>query len=364
MKKVLLLGAGKIGSLIACLLEQSHDYFIYWGDISFIGNDYQAIKDRLRHVECVNIDVQDPTQLAKFLKQHPVTAIISSLPYFCNVAVAQHAKNFNTHYFDLTEDRQVTAVISQLAVGSKQAFVPQCGLAPGFIEIVSESLINHFDELEDVNLRVGALPAQTNNGLHYSLTWSTEGLINEYGNMCEAIENSKLLSLLPLEGLETVHIEGEVYEAFNTSGGLGNLAVRYAGKVRQLNYKTLRYPGHCEKIRFLMNDLRLNQDRKTLKHIFERAIPKTYQDVVLIYVSVSGQQGGHFIEENYVKKVYPQIIAGQAWSAIQLSTAASLCSVVDLVLTAPPEQYQGIVYQEQFKLATVSANRFGHYFIA
>jgi len=128
-----------------------------------------------------------------------------------------------------------------------------------------------------------------------------------------------------------LEVDGLLYEAFNTSGGLGTLAETYEGKVRTMNYKTLRYPGHCEKIHFLMEDLKLNQDRDTLKRILENAIPKTLQDVVLIYASVTGKQKGELYEENYVKKVYPQKISGILWSAIQVTTAAGGCAIVDMV---------------------------------
>jgi saccharopine dehydrogenase-like NADP-dependent oxidoreductase len=128
-----------------------------------------------------------------------------------------------------------------------------------------------------------------------------------------------------------------------------------------MTYKTIRYPGHCEKIRFLMNDLRLNEDRPALKRILENAIPKTYQDVVIVYVSVTGQQEGAFIEENYVNKVYPQIIAGLQWSSIQVTTAAGICAVLDLVLQNADE-YHGFVYQEMFELTSFLNNRFGQYY--
>ncbi|HFL3390160.1 TPA: saccharopine dehydrogenase family protein, partial [Legionella pneumophila] len=180
-------------------------------------------------------------------------------------------------------------------------------------------------------LRVGALPQRANNALHYSLTWSTDGVINEYGNPCYGIEGGKDVVMAPLEGLESIQIDGCEYEAFNTSGGLGSLAELYAGKIQSMNYKTMRYPGHCKKMRFLMNDLRLNEDRGTLKRILENAIPKTYQDIVIVYVTVEGIKQGELTEKSYVKKIYPEVIRGLEWSAIQVSTASGVCAVVDLV---------------------------------
>ena len=244
---------------------------------------------------------------------------------------------------------------------AKTAFVPQCGLAPGFISIAANSLMQEFEQCYHAKLRVGALPQRTSNALHYSLTWSIDGLINEYGNPCHGIEAGAAAVLVPLEGLETIQIDGCEYEAFNTSGGIGSLGELYIGKIQSLNYKTIRYPGHCEKMRFLMNDLQLNTDRETLKKILERALPTTYQDIVLIYVAVDGVKNGEFIEKTYVKKSYPKLLHGLEWSAIQVSTASSVCTIVDLVLEQG-DKYQGLILQENFRLTDVLANRFGQHF--
>jgi saccharopine dehydrogenase-like NADP-dependent oxidoreductase len=294
-------------------------------------------------------------------KNNNIEAIISSLPYYCNLPIANVAAKHNISYFDLTEDVKTTEAVLAISKKAKSAFVPQCGLAPGFISIVANHLMKNFPTLDTVKMRVGALPTNISNSLQYSLTWSTDGLINEYGNPCQGVEHGEEVTLQPLEGLEKIKIDGLTYEAFNTSGGIGSLAHTYQGKVKHLSYKTIRYPGHCEKIKFLMNDLKLNSDRDTLKRIFEHAIPKTYQDVVLVYVSVTGTQGDHYIEENYVKKFYPKIIKDHRWSAIQLTTACGICSVVDLVLSHP-DKYKGFVSQEQFSLDDLTSNRFGAYY--
>jgi saccharopine dehydrogenase-like NADP-dependent oxidoreductase len=361
MKHVLVLGAGKIGSLISCLLSQSGDYTIHLGDM-----DSEAIErlcSELPHdnLRFVTIDAMEKPELVRYARDNKLEAVISALPYYCNNIVGEVALEFHLHYFDLTEDVEVSRSIGNISKGAATAFIPQCGLAPGFISIVAHDLMKHFDELDTVKLRVGALPVNPSNVLKYSLTWSTDGLINEYGNMCYGVENGATLALLPLEGYETIEVDGLLYEAFNTSGGLGTLAETYGGKVNTMNYKTLRYPGHCEKIHFLMQDLKLSQDRSTLKRILENAIPKTLQDVVLIYVSVSGKQKGELFEENYVKKIYPQKIAGLLWSAIQVTTASGACAVVDLVLQNA-KAHKGFVTQETFSLASFLGNRFGQYY--
>ena len=147
-------------------------------------------------------DASDKDALTKHIRAHNPIAVVSGLPYFCNVPVAEVAREEGLHYFDLTEDVAVTEKVRKLAEGSDKVFAPQCGLAPGFISIAANELIQHFDTLKSVKLRVGALPQHPNNVLKYSLTWSTDGIINEYGNMCQSIVDSKEVDVLPLEGLE------------------------------------------------------------------------------------------------------------------------------------------------------------------
>lgn len=361
MHHIMIAGAGKIGSLIACLLAGSGDYQVYIADIDFSGIDIRRLLHALPQVKTVALNVTDEESTQTFLLENKIHAIISSLPYFLNPHVARAAKVANAHYFDLTEDIQVTAMIKHIANDADSAFVPQCGLAPGFISIAANSLMKEFDQCFHAKLRVGALPQRSNNSLHYSLTWSTDGLINEYGNLCHAIEASMPVVMHPLEGLESIEIEGCEYEAFNTSGGLGSLSELYQGTIQTLNYKTIRYPGHCEKMRFLMNDLKLNADRPMLKTLLERAIPKTGQDFVMIYVAVEGLQQGELIEKSYLKKIYPLTIHHLEWSAIQISTAAGVCSVVDLVLQST-QHVRGLLLQEHFCLSDVLENRFGRYY--
>lgn len=358
---VLILGAGKIGSLIACLFAGAEDYSVHIGDLEgdVAGSHTQGeFSDRIHSVQ---LDAQDKKAIVDFVTQHKITALVSGLPYYCNKLVAQVAADHNLHYFDLTEDVEITRFVQTVSEGRDTAFVPQCGLAPGFISIVTNALMQNFETVDTVKMRVGALPVNPNNALKYSLTWSTDGLINEYGNLCYGIENGTMTTLLPLEGYETITIDGLLYEAFNTSGGLGSLAETYSGKVSTMNYKTLRYPGHCKKVKLLMNDLKMNNDRENLKTILERSIPKTKQDVVVIYVAVSGMRDDDLFEENYVKKIYPHHIAGQHWSAIQVTTAAGICAVVDIVLQNI-QNFKGMVRQEDIQLDDVLANRFGHYY--
>ncbi len=363
MHTVLVLGAGKIGALISGLLAQSGAYRVRLADLDEAAAAAVARAHALPNVEPLRCDARDADALRQQLRTHRPQAVISSLPYYCNPLVAAAAREAGVHYFDLTEDVAVTRQVSALAPSAECALVPQCGLAPGFISIAGGELIRHFDSLRSVRLRVGALPQHPHNVLKYSLTWSTEGLINEYGNPCEAVVDGRLTEVRPLEGLEEIEIDGTLYEAFNTSGGLGTLAQNCGQQCESMDYKTIRYPGHCDQMRLLMNDLKLNQDRATLKRVLENAVPQTLQDVVIVYAAVTGLQQRELREESYVSKIYPQMIAGRLWSAIQVSTAAGVCAVMDLVLEHP-ERYRGLVTQESFRLPEILANRFGSHLAA
>ncbi|HUN25819.1 MAG TPA: saccharopine dehydrogenase C-terminal domain-containing protein [Steroidobacteraceae bacterium] len=361
MHRVLILGAGKIGALISGLLAESGAYDVQLGDVDGAAADAVAKAHGSARLTSHGLDATDALALERQVRAHPVDAIVSSLPYYCNITVAEAARSAGLNYFDLTEDVEVTRAVRRIAAGARHAFVPQCGLAPGFVSIAANELMTHFDEVRSCKLRVGALPQHPNNVLKYSLTWSTEGLINEYGNPCQAMVDGRLVEVAPLEGLEEIEIDGTLYEAFNTSGGLGSLAQTHGLGVESMNYKTIRYPGHCAQMRLLMNDLKLNQDRATLKRVLENAVPQTLQDVVIVYAAVTGKQEGDLREENYVNKVYPQVIAGRLWSAIQVTTAAGMCAVLDLVLERPGK-YVGFIAQEQFRLTEILANRFGRHY--
>lgn len=361
MQDILVLGAGKIGALISGLLADCGDYRVQLADsLDGAAADVVAAHGG-SHLSAFTFDAGDEAALTAHVRQHKPAALVSGLPYYCNPMVAKVARREGIHYFDLTEDVAVTQAVRELAEGAETAFVPQCGLAPGFISIAANELIKHFDTLRSVKLRVGALPQHPNNVLKYSLTWSTDGLINEYGNPCQSIVEGKDAMVQPLEGLEEIEIDGTLYEAFNTSGGLGSLGETYGAEVKTMNYKTIRYPGHCEQMRLLMNGLKLNRDRGTLKRILENAVPQTLQDVVIVYAAVTGMQDGEFREENYVNKVYPDVVGGRLWSAIQITTAAGVCSVMDIVLSETPAR-RGFVMQEHFGLHDILNNRFGRYY--
>ncbi|HXS16561.1 MAG TPA: saccharopine dehydrogenase NADP-binding domain-containing protein [Polyangiaceae bacterium] len=351
MHYVTVLGAGRIGRCIAELLSQRRDWHISLAD-----RDEAALSQVSESIRCTKLDVSDPVALDAALAGQD--AVISACQFFDNPQIAQAALRHGTSYFDLTEDVSTTNHVRKLSQSARrgQVFVPQCGLAPGYVGILGADVAAHFDTLETLKLRVGALPQMPNNAMLYNLTWSTEGLINEYCNLCDAIKDGKPTKVLPLEGLERFILDGARYEAFNTSGGLGTLSETLAGKVNDLTYKTIRYPGHRDLMDFLVHDLKLGEAgprRELLMRIIEEAVPVTEQDVVVVLVSATGRKRGKFVQHSEHRRILAGSWWRPDWSGIQITTASSACAVLDLHFLGRllrGDKDRGFVAQEEIAL--------------
>lgn len=364
-KKVAVFGTGKIGSLIIHMLAHSDDY-----QITAVDRDQSSIESTLKSSIAENLIGKISIKTVDFSNKKDIEGalsgydyVISAAPFQYNVGIAEVAKDLGVHYLDLTEDIKTTKRVRELAHDAQSAFIPQCGLAPGFITIAANHIIKQFDKVTDVKMRVGALPLYPHNRLKYNLTWSTEGLINEYCNPCEVIIDGELKLVPALEGHEYFSIDGLAYEAFYTSGGVGALAESLEGRVSNLDYKSIRYPGHKEILCTLLHDLKFSEDRETLKKVFERSLAHTSQDVVIIFVTVTGEKSGRFNQETYCKKIYHSHINDKHWGAIQISTAAGICTVLDLHATGELKKV-GLINQEEICYDKFIQNRFGVYYNA
>ncbi|WP_349436153.1 saccharopine dehydrogenase family protein [Pararhizobium sp. A13] len=356
MKNIVVIGAGKIGSTIARLLAHSGDYHVTLADRSA---EQLAMIETHDAITTAEIDIADSNALVGLLTGK--FAVLSAAPFHLTIAIAEAASKAGVHYLDLTEDVESTRRVKAIAETANTAFIPQCGLAPGFISIVANDLAHHFDTLDSVRMRVGALPQYPSNALNYNLTWSTDGVINEYIEPCEAIVEGQLIEVPALEEREEFSLDGVTYEAFNTSGGLGTLCESLKGKVRTLNYRTIRYPGHAAIMKALLNDLGLRHRREVLKDIFENALPSTMQDVVIIFVTVAGRKDGRLVQETYANKVYSAVVAGRMMSAIQITTACSICAVLDMLAKGELPS-KGFIRQEEIGLDAFLKSRFGHHY--
>ena len=336
--KMGVIGAGKIGKTIATYLA-SEGFEVKIADIEN--------RDIPNFVE---LDASDKTALAEFVKS--VDIIVSATLFHLNKGIADVCAEVGTAYFDLTEDTEVSEHIRSL--DTKTFMMPQSGLAPGAVNIIASDLIRKFDTVNEVKMRVGALPKYPSNAMAYYLTWSTDGLINEYINDCDVISNHKHIKTQPLDGLEQVYIDGDRYEAFNTSGGSASMCDTFSDKVKSLSYKTIRYPGHQASMKFLLDDLNLKHNKKKFIDLFEQEVPYTTSDVVVMLVSVIGTKDGQLLEKTWSKKIYGE----GGHSAIQRTTASGVCSVVTAYAKGELTG-EGFISQESVDYEVFINNKFG-----
>jgi saccharopine dehydrogenase-like NADP-dependent oxidoreductase len=346
LHRVVVLGLGKVGSLVGTLLSRS--------GFVVIGIDANPPSNLL--FEARAQDLADLAVLKSALAGFD--AVVSCLPFHLNVGIARIAHDAGMHYFDLTEDVATTKAILEISQTAKGVMAPQCGLAPGFIGIVGADLAKHFDSLRSIELRVGALPQHPRGKLGYALNWSPEGVINEYINDCEVIRNGKTQMVPALEGLEVILIHGLVLESFTTSGGLGTMCETYLGRVQELNYKTMRYPGHCELMRFLLNELYLRNDRELANKLLRNALPAVAEDVVFVHAAVEGQKDGRLSREEFVRAYPAMQLDGASWRAISWTTAASICAVVEMVADGSLPA-RGFIKQEEIPFDKFMATKNG-----
>ena len=337
IKSVLVIGLGRVGSLAATLL-QSNGYKVTGFDTS--PNEDHPFK-------VISASVTDEGKLDQVIAEHD--AVLTCLPFHLNLAVAKKVHQAGRHYFDLTEDVPTTTAIREMSESAKGLMAPQCGLAPGFVGICGANLAKGFERLRSMELRVGALPQHPRGLLGYAFNWSSEGVVNEYLNDCEVIQDGQRASVPAMEGLETIVIDGVQLEAFTTSGGLGTLCETYDGKVDHLNYKTIRYPGHGELMRFFFNELFMRNRRKEAGDILVHAKPPVKEDVVYVHVAVEGWKGDKLARDEFVRSYFPKEIKSRNWKAISWTTAASVCAVIELV-SQGSLPHQGFLKQEDISL--------------
>lgn len=346
IKKVTVVGIGKVGSLVATLLHEA--------GFDVTGLDANARTDLAFPVQSGRVDDEAALKAALEGKD----AVVSCLPYQFNINVARAAHAQGIHYFDLTEDVPTTNTVLELSATSKGLMAPQCGLAPGFIGIVGSSLTRQFDDLRSIELRVGALPLHPKGLLGYAFNWSPEGVVNEYLNDCEVVMDGKRMMVPAMGQLESIVINGVRLEAFTTSGGLGTMCETFDGRVQDLNYKTMRYEGHCDLMRFFFQELHMKNNRELSGQILTNAKPPVNDDVVYVHAAVEGNQKGRLFREEFVKAYYPLEIAGRMWRAISWTTAASVCAVVEMVSNGSLPQ-QGFLKQEDIPLDAFLQTRTG-----
>jgi saccharopine dehydrogenase-like NADP-dependent oxidoreductase len=338
LARIAVVGLGNIGRLIAdMLIERGFEVRGVDADVARAVGEGAAV-----------IDVTDRAALEDLFKE--IDAVVSCLPYYLNVVVAKAAHAAGVHYLDLTEDVATSRTIDELAQRSRATvFMPHCGLAPGFICVVGGGLATSLELVERLELRVGALPRSPNNALGYACNWSPAGIINEYLNDCEQLRGGKPASAAALSDIETLVIDGARYEAFTTSGGLGTMCETFAGRIDRLDYKTIRYPGHCRMMSFMLHELGLGRQQEQAVRLLADAYPPVRDDVVILYAAADGGRAGRRVREEFVRTYRPRIVAGAERTAIAWTTAAGAVGMLEL-LAEGSLPASGFVRQEDVPL--------------
>ncbi len=253
------------------------------------------------------LDVRDREAVLALMRQ--CDAAMSAIPYYFNFELAELAVKAGVHFSDLGGNTEIVFKQKTLDAEAKKkniSVIPDCGLAPGMVNILAEYGISQLDAVESVKIFVGGLPQEPEPPLNYQIVYSLEGVLDYYTTLSWILRNGKRTQVKALSEIEPIHFGGEVgeLEAFHTAGGLSTMAFRYEGKVPSMEYKTLRYPGHAkimEAIREL-GLLELNPvDVKGMKVVPRdlvvaamgpRLTKPNGRDLVALRVIVQGTKGG------------------------------------------------------------------------
>lgn len=297
--RFLVLGAGMMGRAIAFDLVRSRGK----GCVSVIDANKKAC-DAL--CEWLDVDVHNLDAKDKAIDRHikSADAVIVALPYGFNLDFTKRAIAGGAHFCDLGGNDDV--VSKQLALDAKARkagvlCIPDCGLAPGMADVLGAHLASGFDTVDELTIRVGGLPQHPIPPLNYQLVFSVGGLINEYKEKCKVLRNGKITLVDPMEEVEGLEFKGiGKLEAFTTSGGAAWLPEIFKGKIKKLDYKTIRYPGHAVIFRSVLKLGLADEDEIvagiTPRKVLERQIVKTLsgkdEDLVLVRVTASGKMRG------------------------------------------------------------------------
>ncbi len=303
--RYLVLGAGMMGSAAAYdIATRNPGDEVILADIN-IQTATQAARAIGPNVRPLRLDVNSTADLARAMEG--CQSLISAVSYAVNYTIARIAIDARVHMCDLGGNNDI--VVKQLTLDAEAkakgvSIVPNCGLAPGLINILAVSGAKEFDELDSIHLRVGGLPRHPRPPLNYQIVFSVEGLINEYVEKAAVIRDGALAFIDPMSALEEIEFPAPFgrLEAFSTSGGVSTLTGYFAGKVKNLDYKTIRYKGHCEKMKTLLDlgfatnePMMVGGSVKTNREFFADLLRKKLdfgdKDVVLARATISGRRG-------------------------------------------------------------------------
>ena len=278
--------------------------------------------------------------------------LLDCLPGYLAPKIARLAKDFHLHYANMTEYVAETTEIMVLAKDASTGFVLQTGLAPGYINILANQLFQRFcsdfevDMVDKLEFKVGALTDHADSPHYYGFTWSPVGVATEYLKDTLVLRDFKKTRLPALSERASIVIEGITYEEGLTSGGAADLPDALAGKVRSLDYKTLRYPGHYAWVEEQLAGFGNTREAiAALQQKMEAMIPHNEDDRIILYAAVEGKDArGTLRRREVTKRILPQTVGRHQLRAIQLTTAVCLLQSAQLLVEFP---CSGVVLQSQ-----------------
>lgn len=353
-------GAGGIGRAAALILACNNAMTprIYIGDINT-----QSLNDALRwinegqnrriSVETFLMPLQESNDEMDAIFQKS-DVILDCLPGSQAPRIAAMAKKSHSHYANLTEYVAESDQIIEEASDAETGFILQTGLAPGYINLLACQLYNEFktkfnnDKLESIKMRVGALSEHALSPYFYAYTWSPIGVATEYVKDAVVVKDYTRQLIPSLSGTETIIINGEAFEDNYTSGGAADLPKAFFGKVKNLDYKTIRYPGHYGWVKEKLKSIpESNNKSLVLDKLMQSIIPSVESDRVVIYAQVVGYDQNknlRAIEKSY--DIYPKVIGTKLLRAIQTTTASALCEAAYFLIHTNPK---GVILQSQIE---------------
>ena len=305
--KILVLGAGRMGFGAAFDLinnsPQVESVTIADKNIAAL----ESVKQRINSdkLKLSTLDIENVIETVSLMKRHD--SAISCVNYWHNYALSMCAVEAKCNFCDLggnnaVVDRQLA--LDEAARQNEINIIPDCGLAPGMVSILAMHGAKKFDEIEEIHIRVGGLPQNPKPPLDYQLVFSVEGLINEYVEKARVIRNGEITEIDSMSELETLEFKDlPALEAFQTSGGTSTLPDTFKGKIKELDYKTIRYAGHCDKFKAMIElglcsgepifkNAQKITPRKFFAKLLEENLPHDEPDYVLIRLDFKGKTVG------------------------------------------------------------------------
>jgi saccharopine dehydrogenase-like NADP-dependent oxidoreductase len=324
--KVLVVGAGNVGLRLGTMLRGSGDFEVSMAD----GVEEALSRAEAAGLESVAIDAARGEQLARIAASHDV--VVAAVPDWIVHKVAAAALDAGIHYLDFSSrSEKLEALRARMAAG--KVFMPACGVSPGLVDRFAADLVAEFDADIDLVVRVGAIPRERTNRLGYGLIWNLDGLFAEYTRPCLAVRDGKPVSVPPLSDKEDLVLDGVAYEAFATAdgfAGVDDLARRFQGRVRNLTFRTIRYPGHLDYMKLLLDDLRLRERKDLLMTLLRNGLPEIDRDMVLIHLTASGTRGGKTLERSALYRIADDREGGEG-GALSLGSAAHAAALIDML---------------------------------